>query len=360
MATAEQKRTFWKRSREPPGTRTMPAGCGARARFRAWSTARVKTRCRSVSIRARYRAFCTRRPDTTRFSSWRSTANSTKAMIVDWQYEPIKGALLHIDLKRIAMDRKLKVEVPIVLKGEAAGVKQQGGILEQLLREVEVECLPGDIPTSIEADVSELVFGKVLRVADLPHNDKAQVPDRRESAGGARHHGEGRSGGDSGSGGGRSGAAPAEPEVIKKGKQEVEGEEGAEAAREGRKAGEEGKEVDRRSWPSSVVRSVTACCWELGNLGAWARSYGVKLIVGLGNPGIEYQFTPHNLGFLAIDRIAERVRRGSAKSAVPGADGAGGIGSETVLLAKPETFMNLSGQAVRELVESTRSRPEAT
>src|SRR5205807_3564604 len=98
----------------------------------------------------------------------------TKAMIVDWQYEPIKGSLLHIDLKRIAMDQKLKVSVPIVLKGEAAGVKQQGGILEQLLREVEVECLPDDIPSAIEADVTELVFGKVLRVADLPHGDKVK------------------------------------------------------------------------------------------------------------------------------------------------------------------------------------------
>src|SRR5512146_295365 len=91
-----------------------------------------------------------------------------KAMIVDWQYEPIKGALLHIDLKRIAMDQRLRVRVPVVLRGEAAGVKQQGGILEQMLREVDVECLPGDIPASIEADVSNLVFGQVLRVADLP------------------------------------------------------------------------------------------------------------------------------------------------------------------------------------------------
>src|SRR5437764_10102347 len=99
----------------------------------------------------------------------------TKAMIVDWQYEPIKGSLLHIDLKRIAMDKKLTVEVPIMMKGEPAGVKQQGGILEQVLREVEIECLPGDIPASIEADVSELVFGKVLRVADLPKNAKWQV-----------------------------------------------------------------------------------------------------------------------------------------------------------------------------------------
>src|SRR5262245_63882826 len=81
----------------------------------------------------------------------------TKAMIVDWQYEPIKGRLLHIDLKRIAMDERLRVKVPIMLLGEPVGVKQQGGILEQVLREVEVECLPGDIPSHIDVDVSELV-----------------------------------------------------------------------------------------------------------------------------------------------------------------------------------------------------------
>src|SRR5271169_68059 len=57
----------------------------------------------------------------------------TKAMIVDWQYEPVKGALLHIDLQRIALDQKLTVNVPIILKGDAEGVKQQGGILEQIL-----------------------------------------------------------------------------------------------------------------------------------------------------------------------------------------------------------------------------------
>src|SRR5438105_5103913 len=78
----------------------------------------------------------------------------TKAMIVDWQYEPIKGSLLHIDVKRIAMDRKLRVNVPIELIGEPAGVKQQGGILEQLLREVEIECVPGDIPYQVELNVA--------------------------------------------------------------------------------------------------------------------------------------------------------------------------------------------------------------
>jgi len=154
----------------------------------------------------------------------------TKAMIVDWQYEPIKGALLHIDLKRIAMDQKLKVNVPIALIGEPAGVKTQGGILEQIWREVEVECLPGDIPNSVELNVSELVFGMVLRVSDLPVNPKVkfltdpnqpvahvitvkeeEVPTADAVAGEAA-------------------AAPAEPEVIKKGKQEEE--EGAEAAPE--------------------------------------------------------------------------------------------------------------------------------
>ena len=96
----------------------------------------------------------------------------TKAMIVDWQYEPIKGNLIHIDLKRIALDKPVRVEVPIVLVGTPAGVKVQGGILDQVLREVEVECLPGDIPSHIDVDVSALVFGTVLRVADLEHGGK--------------------------------------------------------------------------------------------------------------------------------------------------------------------------------------------
>ena len=153
----------------------------------------------------------------------------TKAMIVDWQYEPIKGKLLHIDLKRIAMDRVLKVNVPIFLIGEAAGVKQEGGILEQILREVEVECLPADIPSHIDADVSELVFGKVLRVSDLPHSEKlkflsdpnqpvAHVTSVKEEVVATPE-----------AVAAEATAAPAEPEVIKKGKQETE-EEGAEAA----------------------------------------------------------------------------------------------------------------------------------
>jgi len=96
----------------------------------------------------------------------------TKVMIVDWQYEPIKDRLIHIDLKRIAMDKAIKVEVPIVLIGIPVGVKLSGGILDQVLREVEIECLPSDIPGHIDVDVSNLAFGDVLRVSDLPHGGK--------------------------------------------------------------------------------------------------------------------------------------------------------------------------------------------
>src|SRR5882724_4826061 len=167
-------------------------------------------------------------------------SDRVKAMIVDWQYEPIKGTLLHVDLQRIAMDKKLTVTVPIVLKGEAQGVKQEGGILEQLLREVELECLPADIPKSIEADVSHLVFGVELRVKDLAHGDKlkfltdedrmvAHITTVKEEVVAAPEVVADAT------------AAPAEPEVIKKGKQEVEGEE-AEAKPEGKPEKAEKKE----------------------------------------------------------------------------------------------------------------------
>jgi large subunit ribosomal protein L25 len=92
-----------------------------------------------------------------------------KAMIVDWQYEPIKGKLLHIDLKRIAMDKTMKVSVPVMLSGIPAGVKMGGGILDQILREIEVECLPGDIPSHIDIDVSNLELHGAIHVSDLPH-----------------------------------------------------------------------------------------------------------------------------------------------------------------------------------------------
>jgi large subunit ribosomal protein L25 len=170
----------------------------------------------------------------------------TKAMIVDWQYEPIKGHLLHIDLKRIAMDKELKVSVPIVLQGVAEGVKTEGGILEQMLREVEIECLPGDIPSHIDVDISHLTFGKVLRVSDLPHNPKlkfltdanlpvAHVTSVKEEVVATPE-----------AVAAEAGAAPAEPEVIKKGKAETEEEGEAAAAEKPEKAEKKAEKKEKK------------------------------------------------------------------------------------------------------------------
>ncbi|HLW52120.1 MAG TPA: 50S ribosomal protein L25 [Candidatus Angelobacter sp.] len=159
----------------------------------------------------------------------------SKVMIVDWQYDPMLGKLLHIDMKRIAMDEKIRVKVPIHLTGEAEGVKSQGGILDQVLREVEIECLPADIPTHFDADVTALVFGTVLRVSDLPHSGKLKfITDdtqtvahitsvKEEVAPTPEAVAEAAA------------AAPAEPEVIKKGKQETEEEAAAEESKEAKK-----------------------------------------------------------------------------------------------------------------------------
>jgi large subunit ribosomal protein L25 len=145
-------------------------------------------------------------------------AGKTKAMIVDWQYEPIKGKLMHIDLKRIAMDKAMRVKVPILLEGIPVGVKMQGGILDQVLREVEIECLPGDIPSHIDLNVTGLGLNNSLRVADLPRTGKlkfisdenatvAHVVAIKEEVAPAVDA--------------VVAAAPAEPEVAKKGKVET-------------------------------------------------------------------------------------------------------------------------------------------
>ena len=94
---------------------------------------------------------------------------ASKVMIVDWQNEPIKGKLLHIDLKRIAMDRAIRVSVPVQLIGTAIGVKAEGGVLTQILHEVEVECLPGNIPEHMDVDISDLAMNASILVKDLPH-----------------------------------------------------------------------------------------------------------------------------------------------------------------------------------------------
>ena len=97
-------------------------------------------------------------------------ASLVKAMIVDWQHEPIKGKLLHIDFKRIAMNKTMRVSVPVLLSGIPVGVKNSGGILDQVLREVEIECLPSDIPDHLDVDVTDLELYGAIHISDLPHS----------------------------------------------------------------------------------------------------------------------------------------------------------------------------------------------
>lgn len=148
-------------------------------------------------------------------------------MIVDWQFDPIKDSLLHADLKRIDLTKRIVVKVPVVTHGDPKGVKLQGGIHEIVTREIEIECLPDEIPEQFDVDVVELMIGQNIRVSEIPlsgsmkllspsdavvshvvavKEEVAATPETAEVVA----------------------PAAAEPEVIKKGKKEEEG--GAEAA----------------------------------------------------------------------------------------------------------------------------------
>jgi large subunit ribosomal protein L25 len=152
---------------------------------------------------------------------------ATNAILKSWQVDPIREHFLHADFYRIAMDVAIRVTVPIATKGEARGVKVDAGILELVIREIEVECLPGDIPERIEVDVTDLGINDALRVSDIPAIAKVKILEaadqvvvhvvsiKEEAApvpGAAAAPAEGEAA-----------AAPAaEPEVIKKGKKEEE------------------------------------------------------------------------------------------------------------------------------------------
>jgi large subunit ribosomal protein L25 len=150
------------------------------------------------------------------------------AMVKDWQVDPVLGTLLHVDLVRIAMDVNLRVSVPVHTFGEPQGVKLQGGIFEMVTREVEIECLPTEIPGEFRVDVSELMIGKQLRAGDLPlDKDKMRLvtDPQRVIAHVVALRAEEEKPAEAVA---AEAAAPAEPEVIKKGKKETEeGEEGA-------------------------------------------------------------------------------------------------------------------------------------
>jgi len=156
---------------------------------------------------------------------------TTPVMIVDWQTDPIKEYLLHVDLKRIDLSKPVKVKVPVHTTGEPKGVKLQGGLHEAITREIEIECLPDDIPEHFTVDVTELMIGQSIRASEVALGDKVKLLSNPDSvishvvalkaepeptAAGAE--------------GAPAEAAPAEPEVIKKGKKEEEGAEPAPAA----------------------------------------------------------------------------------------------------------------------------------
>jgi large subunit ribosomal protein L25 len=147
--------------------------------------------------------------------------DSAPAMIVDWQVDPVVDTLLHVDLKRIDLTLRLRVKVPVHTVGDPKGVKLQGGLHELIMREVEIECLPDDIPESFTMDVSELGINENIRASDIPLTGSMKLvsaPDsvishvvtlKAEVVEVAATEG-------------APGAAPAEPEVIKKGKKEEE------------------------------------------------------------------------------------------------------------------------------------------
>src|SRR5436309_4617221 len=150
---------------------------------------------------------------------------SSNAILKNWQVDPVKESFLHADFYRIAMDVAIRVTVPIQVVGEARGVKVDAGILELVIREIEVECLPGDIPERIAVDVADLGINQSLRVSDVPMPAKVKVlqaadqvvvhviavKEEEAAPAAAAPVAEGEA------------AAPgAEPEVIKKGKKEEE------------------------------------------------------------------------------------------------------------------------------------------
>ncbi len=156
-----------------------------------------------------------------------SGTGAARVLVKEFQLDPVTHQLLHADFYRVAMDKALQVTVPVTVKGEAKGVKQQSGLLEFIRREIVLSCLPSDIPEHIEVDVSELMLHQGIRVRDIATNPKWKpitegeamlvhviMPKAEEVAAPAEGTAVVAT---------AAVATPAEPEVIKKGKKEDEG-----------------------------------------------------------------------------------------------------------------------------------------
>src|SRR5712692_6177259 len=147
-------------------------------------------------------------------------AGDTRVLVKDFQLDPVTHQVLHADFYRVAMDKLLQVTIPIVVHGEPKGVKQQGGVVEFIRREIQIEVLPADIPEHVDVDVSELMLHQGVRVRDIATNPKWKpisdldmmlvhviLPKVEEVAAPAEAAAVAT-------------ATPVEPEVIKKGKKE--------------------------------------------------------------------------------------------------------------------------------------------
>lgn len=152
---------------------------------------------------------------------------NTPVMIVDWQDDPIKSNLLHADLKRIDLNARIAVKVPVHTTGEPKGVKQQGGLLELVCREIEIECLPDEIPEEFILDVSHLMLGESRRASEIPMTGSMTLlssPDTVIAHVIALRTTAAEEAAPAAAAEGAAPAAAAEPEVIKKGKKEEEAE----------------------------------------------------------------------------------------------------------------------------------------
>ena len=253
-------------------------------------------------------------------------------MVRDVTVSPLRRELIHVDFVRILLDRKLKVKVPVETVGIALGVKL-GGLLDVVTRELEIECLPADIPATIQVDVSELDATGVLRVADLEPRRQAPRPGRdgprRRARRDAARRGAGRRRG-------RRGRAR-----DRRARGREEGEEGR-----GGRRGEGRRSEGRRSEGRSEGREE----------GEEVGLTELALVVGLGNPGDRYVGTRHNVGFEVLDALVRRLAADPARpTRVDRLDcraltGRVRIGDTPVLLAKPQTYMNLSGESVKGLL----------
>ena len=161
---------------------------------------------------------------------------NTPVMVVDSQRDPLRGNMLHADLKRIDLTKRIRVAVPVVTQGEAAGIKLQGGLLEIISREIEIECLPDEIPEHFTVDVSSLMIGQSVRASAIPMAGSMRLLSTGDSV--IAHVVAMRA--EEVAPAATAEVAPAaaeggaEPEVIKKGKKEEEGAE-APAADKGKK-----------------------------------------------------------------------------------------------------------------------------